>query len=86
MKYIVLMFMFVLVGCQSETVTLIPGPAGAVGATGANGHSLVSQSVEASGCECDWSGGTRLDVYLDMDDSLSVTEGDMFQSSLRSRS
>ncbi len=85
MRYIVLMLMFAMVGCQSETVQLIPGPTGltgAVGASGANGHSLVSEMVEASWCECDWRGGNRLDIYLDLDDSLSVSEGDTFQSAL----
>jgi hypothetical protein len=82
MKYVVMSLMFLMVGCQSETVTLIPGPQGVPGVAGANGHSLVSETVEASGCECDWQGGTRLDIYMDMDDSLSLTEGDTFQSSL----
>lgn len=58
------------------------GPTGPVGPIGPNGHSLVSESVSASGCECDQNGGSRLDIYLDLDDSLSVSEGDLFQSSL----
>jgi Collagen triple helix repeat (20 copies) len=57
------------------------GTNGTNGADGANGHSLVSQYTEASGCECETS-GQRMDVYLDVDDSLSVTEGDLYQGSL----
>lgn len=52
------------------------------GADGKNGHSLVSQYVEVNTCECDEQGGTRLDIYLDIDDSLSISEGDLFQNSL----
>jgi len=61
------------------------GPAGsngATGAAGANGHSLVSQFVDSEeGIEC-CNGGTRLDIYLDLDDSLTVSEGDEFSNSL----
>lgn len=49
------------------------------GKDGSNGHSLVSEYVES--CECE-SGGTRLDIFIDIDDSLSVSEGDIYQSSL----
>lgn len=87
MKKLILCLLF-LAGCgPSTTVQLIPGPTGpqgetgATGATGANGHSLVSQTVAAGEIECATS-GNRLDIYLDMDDSLSVSEGDQFQSAL----
>ncbi len=88
MKYIVLLSCLMFTACNSATVQLIPGPAGAAGDTGlqglpgASGHSLVSETNSATWCECDSQGGSRLDVYLDMDDSLSLTEGDMFQSAL----
>lgn len=52
------------------------------GDPGANGHSLVSRYVNVSGCECDEQGGSRLDIYLDLDDSLSVSEGDVYSNSL----
>lgn len=68
-------------GCspQREVVSIISGTPGA---DGANGHSLVSQYQEVTGCECDEQGGSRLDIYLDLDDSLGVSEGDVFQNSL----
>lgn len=88
-KYIVGLMFLLSVGCShKESVTFMPGPqgdagaTGATGAAGANGHSLVSQTVEAGYCECDQAGGNRLDIYLDNDDSLSVSEGDSFQSAL----
>ncbi len=49
---------------------------------GANGHSLVSQYAETSELECGEAGGTRLDVFMDLDDSLSATSGDLYQNSL----
>jgi len=63
----------------------VPGPQGEQGPQGPqgeNGHSLVSETVEAGEIECDSAGGNRLDIYVDMDDSLSVSEGDVFQSAL----
>lgn len=77
-----------LVGCAGPK-----GDAGSVGASGpqgnqgdqgvagSNGHSLVSETVAASALECAVS-GQRLDIYVDLDDSLSVSAGDQFQSSL----
>jgi hypothetical protein len=76
-----LLIMLVLLGsCDSTTVQLIPGPQGT---PGDNGHSLVSQFVEASEecLECE-NGGTRLDIYVDLDDNLTVSEGDEYQGSL----
>jgi hypothetical protein len=74
---IILLSLLLAVSCgQKEKFKLIPGPQGPAGA---NGHSLVSEYVESD--ECD-NGGTRLDVLLDLDDSLSVTEGDLYQNSL----
>ncbi len=73
---------------ESQRISLIPGPkgdngeTGAAGPSGANGHSLVSETLPASQLECDSAGGSRLDVYLDLDNSLSPTEGDLFQSSI----
>lgn len=69
------------VGCApyKETVTVIKGDPGA---PGANGHSLVSQYMAATELECDANGGSRLDIYIDMDDSLTPSEGDVYQNSL----
>lgn len=52
------------------------------GQDGANGHSLVSRFHSASWFECFFTGGTRLDIYIDMDDSLTLTHGDRYQNSL----
>lgn len=57
------------------------GADGAPGLNGANGHSLVSQVVEPSALACP-SGGQELDIYLDSDDSLAVSEGDVFENSI----
>lgn len=59
----------------------INGKDGTNGLDGANGHSLVSRYHSPSLFEC-WTGGTRLDIYIDMDDSLSVSHGDIYQNSL----
>lgn len=52
------------------------------GDKGANGHSIVSAYANEESIVCDSLGGTRLDLYLDMDDSLSVSEGDQYLNSL----
>lgn len=83
------MICLILGGCgQKDTVTLIQGPKGDTGAqgdkgdAGANGHSLVSEFVDLEdSCECA-NGGTRLDLYLDNDDNLAVSEGDTYNGSL----
>lgn len=76
-SFVLALAAMLLVSCgQQQKFKLIPGPQGPAGA---NGHSLVSEYVESD--ECD-NGGTRLDVLLDLDDSLSVTEGDLYQNSL----
>lgn len=67
-----------LTGCgkQTKSITL----EGKDGVDGKNGHSLVSVYTNATLSECRV-GGYRLDIAIDMDDSLSVTEGDKYQSS-----
>ncbi len=85
MKSLYVFALLALVGCaEKTTVTMIPGAAGAPGAAGqngANGHSLVSYFTEASGCECQ-AGGTRLDIYQDLNDDLEASEGDSYTGSL----
>lgn len=60
----------------------VDGADGSNGAAGANGKSLVSQSRPASNLECPSSLGSAIDVYLDMDSSLTVSGGDVLQSGL----
>lgn len=81
-KLVSILAMLLVMGCADSVTKLIVGPAGPAGEDGANGHSLVSETTQASGCECDEAGGARLDIYVDLDDSLSVTEGDLWQTSL----
>jgi hypothetical protein len=66
-----------VIGCSPdrEVVEVIKG------ADGANGHAIASAFSEASQCECS-NGGTRLDLYLDLDDSLSASEADQYQGSI----
>ncbi len=85
MKYLMLVVMLAVVGCGPSTeVKMIAGPKGDKGDTGANGHSLSSQFITLSSAslECDASGGMRLDVYLDNDDSFSPSEDDTYLGSL----
>lgn len=73
MKYIAILLLLTACGVQKEKVSFYNGK------DGANGHSLVSEYTEAQECIA---GGQRLDIYLDMDDSLTTSEGDLYQSSL----
>lgn len=57
------------------------GKNGRDGVDGENGHSLVSQINSASEIECS-TGGQRLDVYLDLNDSFFVDEFDLYLNSL----
>lgn len=82
MKKMWLVLLMIAISCDSTTVHLIPGQDGMDGQDGANGHSLVSETTEVEGNACDENGGQSLDIYVDLDDSLSVTEGDLYQSSL----
>jgi hypothetical protein len=76
MNKALLVLLLVVAACnkrtEEATVTAIDGK---------NGHSVVSVYNESSELECS-NGGQRLDLYLDLDDSISVTEGDMFMNSL----
>lgn len=84
-----LLFVLLLTACgpRKETVGVINGSDGKDGRDGENGndgkngHSLVSEYVESSELECS-NGGTRLDIYLDLDDSLSASEADQYLNSL----
>lgn len=80
MKRILMAGLLVVASCapKQELVDVISGNDGK---DGANGHSIVSQYNQPSECECP-NGGSRLDLYLDLDDSLSATEGDLYQASI----
>lgn len=60
----------------------LDGAAGVAGANGTNGLSLVSQSRSATVIECPSSLGTAVDIFVDFDNSFTVTPGDVFQSGL----
>lgn len=57
------------------------GTNGTNGSNGVSGHSLVTEIRSATLIECSTS-GQALDVYLDIDDTLSKTPGDAFQNSI----
>jgi len=78
MKKFLLACLLVLVGCAEDksvvaTITAIDGK---------NGHSIVSSYNSASELECEGSAGYRLDMFVDLDDSLTASEGDLFSNSL----
>lgn len=74
MKAIILIFLtFLVIGCDKRTDQAT--------VTAVDGHSVVSVYNESSEFECS-NGGQRLDLYLDIDYSLSVTEGDRYMNSL----
>lgn len=58
------------------------GSNGVDGTNGVNGASLVSISRAATALECPTSLGSAVDIYLDLDNSFTVTSGDMLQSGL----
>lgn len=79
-RFLIPFLLYSLVACMPEhkTLELINGTNGT---NGLNGHSLVSQINEASWCECN-NGGSRVDIYVDMDDSYSTSESDLYQGSV----
>ena len=72
-----------LTACGERTTTGYAknGNDGSNGSNGSNGHSIVSQYNDSSEIECA-NGGTRLDFFLDNDDSLSASENDLFLNSI----
>lgn len=60
------------------------GLAGGDGEAGSNGHSLATEivSLSSESLECLGVGGTRVDIYVDLDDTLTPTEGDFYYGSL----
>ncbi len=81
LKVFGLLIALAMVGCAIDKSTVATITA-TDGTNGQNGHSLVSQYVQATELECDSAGGSRLDIYVDIDDSLSASDGDVYQNSL----
>lgn len=77
-SFIVAITVITVFGCSKVEVDIIKGDNGK---DGANGHSLVSQFIDANELECS-TGGTRLDIYIDLNDDLSLNEEDLYQGSL----
>lgn len=85
-KVLLALCTLMVIACSpsKETVSVIngrDGQNGHDGANGQNGHSIVSMYSETCQFECP-AGGTRLDLYVDMDDSLSASEADLYQGSI----
>lgn len=78
-KFLLLILAVVVIACDKRTdvATVTAND----GKDGKNGHSIVSMYNKSSELEC-LNDGQRLDLYLDIDDSLSVTEGDLYMNSL----
>lgn len=57
------------------------GQDGENGEDGDNGHSIVMQARSATRAECK-RGGVVFEYYIDLDDSLDVTDGDQLQTSV----
>lgn len=81
MKYVFMLL--VLAGCGGDNTSPqgINNSDGAQGPRGFTGHSIVAQTVSATESECP-DGGIRVDLYIDIDDSLTVSKGDTYQSSI----
>lgn len=69
-----MLVLLLLTGCSSSEYV-----SGTI--TAKNGHSIVSEYNKASELECS-SSGSRLDFFIDMDDSLSPTVADTFTNSI----
>lgn len=80
MKRLCIIGLLALAACSPKR-ELVDVLSGKDGAPGANGHSIVSQYQSASEVECS-SGGSRLDMYLDLDDSLSASSADKYTNSV----
>lgn len=78
MKKFLLACILVLAGCAKDESVIATITAN----DGKNGHSIVSSYNSASELECEGSDGYRLDMYIDLDDSLTASEGDKFSNSL----
>lgn len=88
----ILLMTLLLMSCTDDrktqaTVTAKDGLTGQTGAqgeqgvAGQNGHSIVTKITEASECECE-SSGSRIDMFIDLNDNFESDEGDVYQNSL----
>lgn len=81
MKFLLLLILIVSCGKKKE-LSLEKGDAGANGKDGKSAHSLVSDiSIVEEGFLCP-NGGKSTNIYLDLDDSLTASDGDVYQNSL----
>ncbi len=72
----ILMAALLLTACGTEVTKVVRGP------KAENGHSIVSTPTAApAGIICP-NAGTGMDLYIDMDDSLTVSEGDKYQGGM----
>lgn len=78
MKKFLLACLLVLAGCAKDTSVV----SSITAIDGRNGHSIVSSYNSASELECEGSSGYRLDMFIDLDDSLTASDGDVFSNSL----
>ena len=85
----ILLMTLLLMSCSDDrttqaTVTAKDGATGQTGAQGEqgiNGHSIVTKVAEASECECENS-GSRIDMFIDLNNSLNADENDVYQNSI----
>jgi Collagen triple helix repeat (20 copies) len=72
-KALLTLLAITLIACDKRTQQIT--------VTAEDGYSVVSEYADSSELECE-SGGTRLDLYLDLDRSLSASSGDKYLNSL----
>ena len=82
MKNVFLVLILALTACSVERnlEATVTAKNGLDGSNGKNGHSLVSVQRQASELECQTS-GSRVDLYIDTDDSLTASDSDLYQNS-----
>lgn len=76
MKLLLIYSILFIASCADKTMV-----ASVTAKDGVNGHSVVSLVQTASSIECT-SSGSRMDMYIDNDDSLSTSQGDTYINSL----
>lgn len=88
----ILLMTLILMSCSDDRTTQATitakdgsngqtGTQGEQGINGQNGHSIVTKITEASECECETS-GSRMDMFIDLNDNFESDEGDIYQNSL----
>lgn len=76
MKHLILIPVIFLTGCCFPWLEV-----DTFGVDGANGHSVLSESSPASVDDCP-NGGTKLDLYLDVDNTKTITVKDTYEGSV----